>query len=77
MIDVVSFTIFFFGWIILFGILYRITGMGIGRGSYPTLQNPAVYFIYAYRNSVGDDSNPRYAFWSQYLNDGASGKTGV
>jgi len=51
--------------------------MGIGRSSYPTLHNPAVYFIYAYRNSVGDDSNPRYTFWSQYLNDGASGKTGV
>lgn len=48
-IDCIPFTTFLFAWMGLFGLLYRIMGMGVSEGDYGTapaiLNNVAVYAL--------------------------------
>ena len=46
--------VFFFGFILLFSILFRVLGVELFLDDYVDINIGIAYFIYAYRNGVGD-----------------------
>jgi len=46
--------VFFFGWILTFSFMFRILGMEIYLDDYTGFNLQIAYFIYTYRNSIGD-----------------------
>ena len=55
--------IFFFGFIMLFSIIFRVIGVEIYKDDYAEFSLTFAYFVYAYRNAIGDVQTPSYAFW--------------
>lgn len=59
---------FFYTWIFMFSLIFQILGMQIPNeddkdSDYKELNIFAAYFLYAYRNSIGDIHAPGTAFW--------------
>jgi len=67
-IHALPFLIFYFGWILIFSIIFQILGMEIFNDEYIGLPDWVTYFIYTYRNSLGDISVPIYTYWMEKLN---------
>ena len=53
-IDLAPFMFFFFGWIFFFSIIFRVIGMDIFDDDYVGFNLQIAYFVYTYRNSIGD-----------------------
>jgi len=53
-----TFTLFFFGWIVLFSIIFQSLGIDVDTEDYPHLNKEVVYFIQIFRNSIGDLAVP-------------------
>jgi len=55
--------VFFFGWIILFSLIFRVLGMEIFLDDYAGLNLNIAYFVFTYRNAIGDVDAPGYNYW--------------
>ena len=52
--DIFNFSLFFFSWLLLFSLLYRVNGTTVPAGDYPDVNSYIYYMLQIYRNSVGD-----------------------
>ena len=62
-IDLAPFMLFFFGWIFFFSVIFRVIGMDIFDDDYVGFNLQIAYFVYTYRNSIGDVQGPGYNYW--------------
>lgn len=62
--DVKIFLFFFVVWVLIFGILFEVSGVTFSGEDYPTLKYLSFYFQ-TYRNSIGDIGTPQYKYWEQ------------
>jgi len=62
-IDLTPFMVFFFGWIVLFSIIFRVLGMEIFLDDYAGFNLNMAYFVFTYRNAIGDVNAPAYNYW--------------
>ena len=62
-VDLIPFMTFFFGWIILFSLIFRVLGMEIFLDDYAGFNLNLAYFVYTYRNAIGDANAPVYNYW--------------
>lgn len=60
--DVKIFLLFFLTWVMIFGVLFQVSGTTFDQKDYATLPVVAFY-LQTYRNSIGDISPPEYAYW--------------
>lgn len=63
------FALFFYGWILMFSLLFQILGMQVppnddNESDYKNVNVFMVYFLQTYRNSIGDIAAPDYSFWT-------------
>ena len=61
--DVIPFIIFFFCWIMLFSIMFRVLGMEIFSDDYVGFNLAIAYIVFTYRNAIGDIEAPAYNLW--------------
>lgn len=63
-------------WVVLLAFLFKILGANFedddtfdfgdyddDHGDYRMMNQPLIYFIQTFRNSIGDISTPHYAYW--------------
>lgn len=60
--DVKIFLIFFITWVMIFSVLFQVSGTTFESKDYKTLPILAFY-LQTYRNSIGDISPPEYDYW--------------
>jgi hypothetical protein len=71
MIQLIPFIVFFFMWVIFFGLLYWILRVEIDSADedYLNLTDFFRYFFMTYRNSIGDITAPGYVKWNKTYSD--------
>jgi len=69
MTELAPFMVFFVSFIILFSILFQILGLELFLDDYYGFKMAAAYFVYAYRNAIGDVQTPVYNFWLKEADD--------
>jgi len=67
-IDLIPFMFFFMGWVFFFSIIFMIVGMDIFQDDYYGFHLQLAYFIFAYRNAIGDVQAPGYNYWLNEAN---------
>ena len=63
--DVRIFFYFFMAWVIMFSIIFKVSGAEFDDEDYPTLPGGA-FLIQTYRNSIGDIAPPKYEYWKKF-----------
>lgn len=64
-LDIKNFIFFFFLWLVLFSLLYRIAGIKIDRDDYKNVNSFLAYIIVIFRNSIGDEQIPNTDYWDE------------
>jgi len=60
------FTLFFFGWVYVFSVLFIVLGYEIDRADFVGVNDLFVYFIQTYNNSIGNIAPPIYEGWMEH-----------
>ena len=73
--DVFLFCVVFLFINLVFAILYQIVGMQIHDQhlDYPLVHNYVAFFLFTFRNSLGDTQLPKISYWSENHNHSQSG----
>lgn len=68
--DIVGFLLFLFLFILSISAFYKLVGATFDTGDYQEVSTFFVYLMQSTRNSIGDISVPKYAYWEKRLDDG-------
>ena len=60
--------VFFFSWITIFSIIFQLLGLELFDDEYDGFNMFSTYWVYTYRNGIGDSNPPRTTFWLNEYN---------